>query len=91
MQTSAKQRVRRLAFARLGELDVLDEIVQDLFLLRTETSIVGLVPVEVENACGNAMGNVVLVRILTFMARLVLSPISAKNVLKLALELRERV
>lgn len=70
---------------------MLHKVVQDLFLFRAETSVVGLVPVLVENARGNAVGNVVLVRILALMTRFVLSPVSAEDVLKLALELREGV
>lgn len=57
-----------MTFTRLGELNVFDKVVQDLFLFRAKASIVRLVPIEIENARGNAMGNVVLVRILTLMA-----------------------
>ena len=68
MHTCAEKGVGRLTFTRLGELNVFDKVVQDLFLFRAKASIVRLVPIEIENARGNAMGNVVLVRILTLMA-----------------------
>lgn len=85
--TGTEQRVGRLAFARLGELDVLDKVVEDLLFLGSEAGVVGFVPVEVENRGCNAMSNFVLVCVFAFVAGLVLAPICSKHVFELAFEL----
>ena len=83
--------IRRLAFARLGELNVLDEVVEDLLFVASKTSIVGLVPVEIENASGNAMRYLVGLCILAIVVGLVLAPVGAQDILKLPLKFSERI
>jgi hypothetical protein len=80
-----------LAFARLGELNVFDEVVENLLFVASKTCIIGLVPVEVENARSNAMGDLVCLGVLSVVVGLVLAPIGSKNILELPLELGERV